>query len=57
MYNAIANCNKLIEEIQKKDGTFFPLGKAEKDLIEGEALPCAHSFTSIYYVCSPRPQK
>ncbi|WP_099292070.1 RagB/SusD family nutrient uptake outer membrane protein [Butyricimonas sp. Marseille-P3923] len=38
MYNTIANCNKLIEEIQKKDGTFFPLGKVEKDLIEGEAL-------------------
>jgi putative outer membrane protein len=37
MYNAIANCNKLIDEIQKKDGSFFPLGDAEKDLIEGEA--------------------
>ena len=37
MYNAIANCNKLIDEIQKKDGSFFPLGEIEKDLIEGEA--------------------
>lgn len=38
MYNAIANCNKLIDEVRKKDGSFFPLGEAEKGLIEGEAL-------------------
>ena len=37
-YNIIANCNKLIEEIEKQDSSFFPQGAAEKDLILGEAL-------------------
>lgn len=37
-YNIIANCNKLIEEIEKRDSSFFPSGASEKDLILGEAL-------------------
>ena len=37
-YRVIANCNKLIEEIQKKDSSFFPQGALEKNLILGEAL-------------------
>ena len=37
-YNIIANCNKLIEEIEKRDSSFFPAGASEKDLILGEAL-------------------
>ena len=38
MYNAVANCNKLIEEVKRKESSFFPLGAAEQDLIHGEAL-------------------
>ena len=34
-YNIIANCNKLIEEIEKRDSSFFPAGASEKDLILG----------------------
>ncbi len=37
-YNAIANCNKLIQEVEKKRGDFFPEGIEEKNLILGEAL-------------------
>lgn len=37
-YRVIANCNKLIEEIEKKDTSFFPQGAMEKNLILGEAL-------------------
>ena len=37
-YNAIANCNKLIAEIEPKDSTFFPNGRIEKNMILGEAL-------------------
>ena len=37
-YNAIANCNKLIQEIDDKDPGFFPEGDMEKNLILGEAL-------------------
>lgn len=37
-YNAIANCNKLIAEIEQKDTTFFPYKTMEKNLILGEAL-------------------
>lgn len=37
-YNAIANCNKLIQEIESKDADFFPEGIMEKNLILGEAL-------------------
>lgn len=37
-YNAIANCNKLIAEIEAKDASFFPLGERERNLIYGEAL-------------------
>ena len=37
-YNAIANCNKLIKEIENKDGSFFPFGIEEKKMIMGEAL-------------------
>ena len=37
-YNAIANCNKLIQEIENKGEDFFPNGIAEKNLILGEAL-------------------
>lgn len=37
-YQVIANCNKLIQEIDKRDSTFFPLGEAERCLIYGEAL-------------------
>ncbi|MDD2426283.1 MAG: RagB/SusD family nutrient uptake outer membrane protein [Bacteroidales bacterium] len=37
-YNAIANCNILIREIENKDGDFFPEGIGEKNLILGEAL-------------------
>lgn len=36
-YKAIANCNKLISEIEGKKGSFFELGEAEKNLIMGEA--------------------
>lgn len=37
-YKAIANCNKLISEIEGKKGSFFELGDAEKNLIMGEAF-------------------
>lgn len=37
-YNAIANCNKLLDEIEKETPSFFPLGEGEKNLIQGEAL-------------------
>lgn len=37
-YNAIANCNNIIERIQTEDTTMFPLGKYEKNLILGEAI-------------------
>ena len=37
-YNAIANCNNLIQQVETKDTTFFPYGKVERDLVLGEAL-------------------
>lgn len=37
-YNAIANCNNLIEKTKKADTQVFIGGEAEKGLIEGEAL-------------------
>lgn len=37
-YNAIANCNKLIKEIEDLDPEMFPMGEVEKSLIKGEAL-------------------
>lgn len=37
-YRVIANCNKLIEEIEKRDSSFFPQGAMEKNLLLGEAL-------------------
>ncbi|MBO9632649.1 MAG: RagB/SusD family nutrient uptake outer membrane protein, partial [Chitinophagaceae bacterium] len=36
-YNSIANCNKIIHEIQKADTNIFPLRTVERDLILGEA--------------------
>lgn len=36
-YNTISNCNKIIDELGKKDTTFFPLRTQEKNLILGEA--------------------
>lgn len=37
-YTAIANCNKIISEIENKEPDFFPLKDTEKGLILGEAL-------------------
>lgn len=37
-YRAIANSNKLIAEIEKKDTSIFRYGKVERDLILGEAI-------------------
>ncbi|MFZ4861911.1 RagB/SusD family nutrient uptake outer membrane protein [Sphingobacterium sp. Mn56C] len=37
-YTIIASCNKLIQEIDKKDDSFFQYGATEKNLIKGEAL-------------------
>ncbi len=37
-YNAIANCNNIIERIQTADTSMFPLGMYEKNLILGEAI-------------------
>ena len=37
-FRVIANCNNLIQETEKKDTSFFELGKVEKDLIIGEAI-------------------
>lgn len=37
-YTAIANINKLITVVDKKDSAFFPLRNVEKNLIMGEAL-------------------
>lgn len=37
-YRLIANCNNLLQEIEKKDTSFFEFGKIEKDLIIGEAI-------------------
>ncbi len=37
-YNAITNCNKLIQELENKEEDFFPEGIGEKNLILGEAL-------------------
>ncbi|QEC40639.1 RagB/SusD family nutrient uptake outer membrane protein [Pseudobacter ginsenosidimutans] len=36
-YNTIANCNKIITEIEKADTMIFPLKGVERDLILGEA--------------------
>lgn len=36
-YNSIANCNKIIHQIQKADTAIFPLRGVERDLILGEA--------------------
>lgn len=36
-YNSIANCNKIIHEIQNADTMLFPLKSVERDLILGEA--------------------
>lgn len=36
-YNSIANCNKIINQIQQADSNMFPLRGVEKDLILGEA--------------------
>ncbi len=37
-FNAIANCNKLLHEIEQKDSSFFEKGAIEKNLIKGEAI-------------------
>lgn len=37
-YTAIANCNKLLNEIEKKEDGFFLAGRSERNLIKGEAL-------------------
>lgn len=37
-YRAIANSNKLIQEVEKADTSIFRLGKSEKLLIKGEAI-------------------
>lgn len=36
-YNSIANCNKIIHEVQQADTMLFPLRSIERDLILGEA--------------------
>ncbi len=36
-YNTIANCNVLIQEIEKRDGSFFTQGEREKQLLLAEA--------------------
>lgn len=38
MYRIIANCNNVIQEVQKKDSSFFMAGKVEQDVVLGEAL-------------------
>ena len=35
-YNTIANCNSVLQQVEKKDSTFFP--EAGKRMIKGEAL-------------------
>ena len=35
-YNVIANCNNIIQEISKKDTSFFEFGSMEKNMILGE---------------------
>lgn len=37
-YNTIANCNALIQEIEKKEGAFFKEGEREKQLLLAEAI-------------------
>ncbi len=37
-YNTITNCNNIIQNIENEDVTIFKEGKAERDLILGEAL-------------------
>lgn len=37
-YNTIANCNKLISEIETRDPELFLLGETEKNLILGETI-------------------
>ncbi len=37
-YTAIANCNKLISEVNAKNDAFFLSGRSERNLIKGEAL-------------------
>ena len=37
-YNAVANCNNLIDRAQKEDPSKFAEGEEERNLIWGEAL-------------------
>lgn len=37
-YNTIANCNKLIGEVEIREPALFPMGETEKNLILGEAI-------------------
>ena len=37
-YSVIANCNYIIENIEGRDSSFFPLKQIEKDMILGEML-------------------
>lgn len=37
-YNTIANCNKIISNVEEKEPSFFPMGATEKNMIKGEAL-------------------
>lgn len=56
-YTTIANCNKIIGEIENKTPDFFPLKDTEKDLILGEALALrAMLHFDLLRLYAPNPQ-
>ena len=55
-YKGIANCNNIISNIEKENGSKFPGGELEKDLIKGEALALrAFIHFDLLRLFSPAP--
>lgn len=55
-YNVIASCNNIIQEIEKKDSSFFEYGAMEKDMILGEMYGLrAFVHFDIYRLFVPAP--
>ena len=53
MYNSIANCNKLIAQIEEAPASKFRGGEEERQLIKARRWLCVPSSTWTSCVCSP----
>lgn len=55
-YNVIASCNNIIQQVEKKDTTFFELGEIEKNMVLGEMYGVrALLHFEMYRLFAPAP--